>query len=201
MPLLERRAGSKVFWSPDDCITIANFAIQALKAGYTSREIEKAIRKVRLAPPGRSRGGPGRVFHADGRSVLKVQTGLRNQKIATQTDRKTLPSREASRSVLCSDSICSKTAPIALNALRIEPKYLYNLFFHIQLFDEYIMGSRRMSTTFYGSKAISAGCNRTDWKFQQNAKYDEISERKTRVIYLCLAEGKKAGLQSLEQEA
>ena len=33
---------------PDDCITIANFAIQALKAGYTSREIEKAIRKVRL---------------------------------------------------------------------------------------------------------------------------------------------------------
>ena len=111
---------------------------------------------VRLAPPGRSGGGPGRVFHADGRSVLKVQAGLRNQKIATQTDRKTLPSREASRSVLCSDSICSKTAPIALNALRIEPKYLYNLFFHIQLFDEYIMGSRRMSTTFYGSKAISA---------------------------------------------
>ena len=35
-------------FSPDDCITIANFAIQALKAGYTSREIEKAIRKVRL---------------------------------------------------------------------------------------------------------------------------------------------------------
>ena len=35
-------------FSPDDCITIANFAIQALKAGHTSREIEKAIRKVRL---------------------------------------------------------------------------------------------------------------------------------------------------------
>ena len=35
-------------FSQDDCITIANFAIQALKAGYTSREIEKAIRKVRL---------------------------------------------------------------------------------------------------------------------------------------------------------
>ena len=35
-------------FSTDDCITIANFAIQALKAGYTSREIEKAIRKVRL---------------------------------------------------------------------------------------------------------------------------------------------------------
>ena len=78
---------------------------------------------VRLAPPGRSEGGPGRVFHADGRSVLKVQTG--KQKIATQTDRKTLPSREASSSVLCSDSICSKTAP---NALRIEPKYLCDLF-------------------------------------------------------------------------
>ena len=41
---------------------------------------------------------------------------------------KTLPSREASSSVLCSDSICSKTAPIALNALRIEPKYLCDLF-------------------------------------------------------------------------
>ena len=83
---------------------------------------------VRLAPPGRSGGGPGRVFHADGRSVLKVQTELRNQKIATQTDRKTLPSRETSSSVLCSDSICSKTALIALNALRIEPKYLCDLF-------------------------------------------------------------------------
>lgn len=83
---------------------------------------------VRLAPPGRSERGPGRVFHADDRSVLKVQTGLRNQKIATQTDRKTLPSRETSSSVLCSDSICSKTAPIALNALRIEPKYLCDLF-------------------------------------------------------------------------
>ena len=35
-------------FSQDDCITIANFAIQALKAGHTSREIEKAIRKVRL---------------------------------------------------------------------------------------------------------------------------------------------------------
>ena len=79
---------------------------------------------VRLAPF----GGLGRVFRADGRSVLKVQTGRRKQKIATQTDRKTLPSREASSSVLCSDSICSKTAPIALNALRIEPKYLCDLF-------------------------------------------------------------------------
>ena len=156
---------------------------------------------VRLAPPGRSGGGPGRVFHADGRSVLKVQTGLRNQKSLHKQTEKALPFWEASSSVLCSDSICSKTAPIALNALRIEPKYLYNFIFHIQWFNKYIMSSRRMSTTFYGSKAISAGCNRTDWKFQQNAKYDEISERKTRVIYLCLAEGKKAGLQSLEQEA
>ena len=86
---------------------------------------------VRLAPPGRSEGGPGRVFHADGRSILKVQAGRRKQKIATQTDRKTLPSREASSSVLCSDSICSKTAPIALNALRIESKYQYDLFFYI----------------------------------------------------------------------
>ena len=114
---------------------------------------------------------------------------------------KALPFWEASSSVLCSDSICSKTAPIALNALGIEPKYLYDLIFHIQLFGEYIMGLHGMSTTFYGSKAISAGCTRTDWKFQQTAKYDVISERKTRVIYLCLAEGKKAGLQSLEQEA
>ena len=86
---------------------------------------------VRLAPPGRSEGGPGRVFHADCRSILKVQAGRRKQKIATQTDRKTLPSREASSSVLCSDSICSKTAPIALNALRIESKYQYDLFFYI----------------------------------------------------------------------
>ena len=117
---------------------------------------------VRLASPGRSGKGPGRVFHADGRSILKVQAGRRKQKIVTQTDRKTLPSREASSSVLCSDSICSKTAPIALNALRIEPKYLYDLIFHIQLFSEYSMGMHGMSTTFYGSKAISAGCNRTD---------------------------------------
>ena len=35
-------------FSQDDCIAIANLATQALKAGYTSREIEKAIRKVRL---------------------------------------------------------------------------------------------------------------------------------------------------------
>ena len=35
-------------FSQDDCITIASFAIQALKAGHTSRKIEKAIRKVRL---------------------------------------------------------------------------------------------------------------------------------------------------------
>ena len=35
-------------FSQDDCITIANYAIQALKAGHTSRKIEKAIRKVRL---------------------------------------------------------------------------------------------------------------------------------------------------------
>ena len=35
-------------FSQDDCITIASFAFQALKAGDTSREIEKAIRKVRL---------------------------------------------------------------------------------------------------------------------------------------------------------
>ena len=55
------------------------------------------------------------------------------------------------------------------------------------------MDLRGMSTTFYDSKAISARCSRTDWKFQQNAKYDEISGRKTRVIYLCSAEGKKAG--------
>src|SRR5699024_2585043 len=111
------------------------------------------------------------------------------------------PFWEASSSVLCSDSICSKTSPIALNALRIEPTYLYDLFFYIQLSVEYIMSSYRMSTTFYDSKPILARCNRTDWKFQQNAKYDEISERKTRVIYLCSTEGKKAGLQSLEQEA
>ena len=53
------------------------------------------------------------------------------------------------------------------------------------------MGLHGMSTTFYDSKAISARCSRTDWKFQQNAKYDEISGRKTRVIYLCSAEGKR----------
>ena len=131
----------------------------------------------------------------------KCKQGDGSKKSLHKQTEKTLPSRETSSSVLCSDSICSKTAPIALNALRIEPKYLYNFIFHIQWSNKYIMSSRRMSTTFYGSKAISAGCNRTDWKFQQNAKYDEISERKTRVIYLCLAEGKKAGLQSLEQEA
>ena len=83
---------------------------------------------VQLAPPGRSGGGPGRVFHADGRSVLKVQTGNGTKKSLHKQTGKTLPSREASSSVLCSDSICSKTAPIAPNALRIEPKYLCDLF-------------------------------------------------------------------------
>ena len=117
---------------------------------------------VRLAPPGRSGGGPGRVFHADGRSVLKVQTGNGSKKSLHKQTGKALPSREVSSSVLCSDSICSKTAPIALNALRIEPKYLYDLFFHIQLFGEYIMGLRGMSTAFYGKKAFSARCNRMD---------------------------------------
>ena len=132
---------------------------------------------VRLAPPGRSEGGPGRVFHADGRSVLKVQTELRNQKIATQTDRKTLPSRETSSSVLCSDSICSKTAPIAPNALRIEPKYLCDLF--------------SIFNCLVSISWVCMGCQQLDWKFRQNAKYDEISGRKTRVIYLCSAEGKR----------
>ena len=144
---------------------------------------------VQLAPPGRSGGGPGRVFHADGRSVLKVQTGNGTKKSLHKQTGKTLPSREASSSVLCSDSICSKTAPIALNALRIEPKYLYDLFFCIQLSGEYIMGSRRMSTTFYDCKTISARCSRTGQKFQQNAKHNEISGQKTREIYLCSTEG------------
>ena len=115
---------------------------------------------VRLAPPGRSGGGPGRVFHADGRSVLKVQTELRNQKNRYTNRPEKLPSREAPSSVLCSDSICSKTAPITLNALRIELKYLYNLFFHIQLFGKYIMGLHGMSTNFYDGKTISARCSR-----------------------------------------
>ena len=83
---------------------------------------------VRLAPPGRSEGGPGRVFHADGRSVLKVQTGNGSKKSLHKQTGKALPFWEASSSVLCSDSICSKTAPIAPNALRIEPKYLCDLF-------------------------------------------------------------------------
>lgn len=50
------------------------------------------------------------------------------QKMLHKQIGKALPFREAPSSVLCSDSICSKTAPIALNALRIEPKYLYGLF-------------------------------------------------------------------------
>src|SRR5699024_4964868 len=91
----------------------------------------------------------------------KCKQGYGTKKSLHKQTGKTLPSREASSSVLCSDSICSKTAPIALNALRIEPKYLYDLFFHIQLFGEYIMGLSGMSITFYDSKAISAGCDRT----------------------------------------
>ena len=79
---------------------------------------------VRLAPF----EGPGRVFHADGRSVLKVQTGKGSKKSLHKQTGKAPPSREAPSSVLCSDSICSKTAPIALNALRIELKYLYIYF-------------------------------------------------------------------------
>jgi len=74
---------------------------------------------VRLAPF----GGPGQVFHADGHSVLKVQTGNETKKSLHKQTGKALPSWEAPGSVLCSDSICSKTAPIALSALRIDPKY------------------------------------------------------------------------------
>ena len=121
----------------------------------------------------------------------KCKQGYGTKKSLHKQTGKALPSREAPSSVLCSDSICSKTAPIALNALRIEPKYLYDLFFCIQLSGEYIMGSRRMSTNFYDSKTISARCSRMGQKFQQNAKYDEISVRKARVIYLCSTEGER----------
>ena len=34
---------------PDDCVFFANQAIDALKAGYTSREVEKALRAIRMA--------------------------------------------------------------------------------------------------------------------------------------------------------
>ena len=34
---------------PEDCAFFANEAISALKAGYTSREIEKALRAIRMA--------------------------------------------------------------------------------------------------------------------------------------------------------
>ena len=91
----------------------------------------------------------------------KYKQGYGIKKSLHKQTGKTLPFGEVSSSVLCSDSICSKTAPIALNALRIELKYLYDLFFHIQLSSEYIMGLCGMSIAFYGSKAISAGCNRT----------------------------------------
>ena len=70
---------------------------------------------------------------------------------------KALPFWEASSSVLCSDSICSKTAPIALNALRIEPKYLYDLFFHIQDFSFKNIDLASFSChKFYGIKGV--GC-------------------------------------------
>lgn len=36
-------------FSKDDCIYIANLAIAALKNGSTSREVEKAVRAIRLA--------------------------------------------------------------------------------------------------------------------------------------------------------
>jgi len=36
-------------YTNEQCIFFANCSIQALKAGYTSREIEKAIRAVRMA--------------------------------------------------------------------------------------------------------------------------------------------------------
>ena len=58
----------------------------------------------------------------------KCKQGYGTKKSLHKQTGKALPSREASSSVLCSDSICSKTAPIAPNALRIEPKYLCDLF-------------------------------------------------------------------------
>ena len=92
----------------------------------------------------------------------KCKQGYGTKKSLHKQTGKALPFWEASSSVLCSDSICSKTAPIALNALRIELKYLNHLFFHIQLSGEYIMGSREMSTAFYNNKAISVRCNSAD---------------------------------------
>lgn len=56
---------------PDDCVFFANKAIDALKAGYTSREVEKALRAIRMAvkraddaPEGsKEKENVGRVIH------------------------------------------------------------------------------------------------------------------------------------------
>ena len=34
---------------PDDCVFLANYAIDAVKHGYTTRQIEKALRAIRMA--------------------------------------------------------------------------------------------------------------------------------------------------------
>ena len=151
---------------------------------------------VRLAPLRCSGEGPGRVFHADGRSVLKVQTELRNQKIATQTDRKTLPSRETSSSVLCSDSICSKTALIALNALRIEPKYLCDLFsiFNCLVSISWVcMGCQQLFTTAkqFRHDAIERvenfgkTLNRTKYRNERRGYYTFAQQRAKRLADGC----------------
>ncbi len=43
------RMAEQDHFHPDDCIYFANKAIDALKSGHTSREIEKALRAIRMA--------------------------------------------------------------------------------------------------------------------------------------------------------
>lgn len=43
------RMAEQDHFHPDDCVFFANKAIDALKAGFTSREVEKALRAIQIA--------------------------------------------------------------------------------------------------------------------------------------------------------
>ena len=125
---------------------------------------------VRLAPF----GGPGQVFHADGHSVLKVQTGNRTKNRHTN--------RPEKLSLLGRLPVLFYVAiQFVLKLLRLlwvlweSSRNIERMIFDIQLFGEYTMRRYKTSTISYAKEWISAGCNKRNRKFCQNAKREPMS--------------------------
>ena len=123
----------------------------------------------------------------------KCKQGYGTKKSLHKQTGKTLPSREASSSVLCSDSICSKTAPIAPNALRIEPKYLCDLFsiFNCLVSISWVcMGCQQLFTIAkqFQQDAIEQienfgkMLNRTKYRYERRGYYTFAQQRAKRLV-------------------